>query len=68
MEWTPDQLAELTGAVRRHPKPGVRWKAGAVLAVAKGHTRELAAELCGPVFSRTTGAQIPLDGGNERVI
>jgi NAD(P)-dependent dehydrogenase (short-subunit alcohol dehydrogenase family) len=29
---------------------------------------ELAAELCGPVFSKTTGAQIPIDGGNERVI
>ncbi len=29
---------------------------------------ELAAELCGPLFSRTTGAQIPIDGGNERVI
>jgi rhamnose utilization protein RhaD (predicted bifunctional aldolase and dehydrogenase)/NAD(P)-dependent dehydrogenase (short-subunit alcohol dehydrogenase family) len=29
---------------------------------------ELIAELCGPLFSRTTGAQIPIDGGNERVI
>jgi rhamnose utilization protein RhaD (predicted bifunctional aldolase and dehydrogenase)/NAD(P)-dependent dehydrogenase (short-subunit alcohol dehydrogenase family) len=29
---------------------------------------ELAAELCGPVFAKTTGAQIPIDGGNERVI
>jgi NAD(P)-dependent dehydrogenase (short-subunit alcohol dehydrogenase family) len=29
---------------------------------------ELVAELCGPVFARTTGAQIPIDGGNERVI
>ena len=29
---------------------------------------ELAAELCGPLFSCTTGAQIPIDGGNERVI
>lgn len=28
----------------------------------------LAAELCGPVFAKTTGAQIPVDGGNERVI
>ncbi|HET9608864.1 MAG TPA: SDR family oxidoreductase [Acidimicrobiales bacterium] len=24
--------------------------------------------LCGPTFARTTGAQIPVDGGNERVI
>lgn len=29
---------------------------------------ELAAELCGPRFAKTTGAQIPIDGGNERVI
>jgi NAD(P)-dependent dehydrogenase (short-subunit alcohol dehydrogenase family) len=29
---------------------------------------ELAAELCGPLFAKTTGAQIPVDGGNERVI
>ncbi|MBV8424421.1 MAG: SDR family oxidoreductase, partial [Candidatus Eremiobacteraeota bacterium] len=29
---------------------------------------ELAAELCGPLFAKTTGAQIPVDGGNVRVI
>ena len=29
---------------------------------------ELASELCGLVFSRTTGAEIPVDGGNERII
>lgn len=29
---------------------------------------ELAAEMCGPVFSRTTGAQVPVDGGDERII
>jgi NAD(P)-dependent dehydrogenase (short-subunit alcohol dehydrogenase family) len=29
---------------------------------------ELAAEMCGPLFSKTTGAQLPIDGGNERVI
>jgi len=28
----------------------------------------LAVALCGPLFVRTTGAQIPMDGGNERVI
>ena len=26
------------------------------------------AELCGPLFAKTTGAQIPVDGGNDRVI
>lgn len=29
---------------------------------------ELAAEMCGPLFSKTTAAQLPIDGGNERVI
>ena len=29
---------------------------------------ELAAELCGSLFAKTTGAQLPIDGGNERVI
>jgi rhamnose utilization protein RhaD (predicted bifunctional aldolase and dehydrogenase)/NAD(P)-dependent dehydrogenase (short-subunit alcohol dehydrogenase family) len=29
---------------------------------------ELIAEICGPVFAKITGAQIPIDGGNERVI
>jgi rhamnose utilization protein RhaD (predicted bifunctional aldolase and dehydrogenase)/NAD(P)-dependent dehydrogenase (short-subunit alcohol dehydrogenase family) len=28
----------------------------------------LVADLCGPSFACTTGAQIPVDGGNERVI
>lgn len=29
---------------------------------------ELAAELCGPLFAKTTAAQIPIDGGNDRVV
>lgn len=29
---------------------------------------ELAVAVCGPAFEKTTGAQIPVDGGNERVI
>jgi rhamnose utilization protein RhaD (predicted bifunctional aldolase and dehydrogenase)/NAD(P)-dependent dehydrogenase (short-subunit alcohol dehydrogenase family) len=29
---------------------------------------EMVAEMCGPVFSRTTAAQVPVDGGNDRVI
>ena len=29
---------------------------------------ELAAELCGPLFAKTTAAQIPVDGGDARVI
>jgi rhamnose utilization protein RhaD (predicted bifunctional aldolase and dehydrogenase)/NAD(P)-dependent dehydrogenase (short-subunit alcohol dehydrogenase family) len=29
---------------------------------------EMVAEMCGPIFSKTTGAQIAVDGGNDRVI
>jgi len=36
--------------------------------VTSHNVAELAAELCGPLFAKTTGAQIPVDGGNERVI
>jgi len=29
---------------------------------------ELAAAMCGPLFAKTTAAQIPVDGGNDRVV
>ena len=29
---------------------------------------QLAASMCGAAFAKTTGAQVPVDGGNERVI
>jgi len=29
---------------------------------------ELSAELCGQLFAKTTAAQIPIDGGNDRVV
>jgi NAD(P)-dependent dehydrogenase (short-subunit alcohol dehydrogenase family) len=29
---------------------------------------ELAASMCGRLFAKTTGAQVPVDGGNERVV
>jgi len=29
---------------------------------------ELAAEMCGPLFAKTTASQVPVDGGNERVV
>ncbi len=29
---------------------------------------ELAAEMCGALFAKTTGAQVPVDGGNDRVV
>lgn len=29
---------------------------------------ELAAAMCGPLFARTTASQVPVDGGNDRVV
>jgi NAD(P)-dependent dehydrogenase (short-subunit alcohol dehydrogenase family) len=47
-----------------------QYKRNNVLAVevSSRDVAELVAEMCGPVFSRTTGAQVPIDGGNDRVI
>ncbi|MBL8145329.1 MAG: SDR family oxidoreductase, partial [Anaerolineae bacterium] len=36
--------------------------------VTSHHVAEMVMAMCGPAFSRTTGAQVPIDGGNERVI
>lgn len=38
------------------------------VAVTSADVAELAAALCSPLFAKTTAAQIPVDGGNERVI
>jgi len=36
--------------------------------VASSDVANLAAAMCGPLFACTTGAQVPIDGGNDRVI
>lgn len=36
--------------------------------VTSHNVAELSAEMCGPLFQAITGAQLPIDGGNERVI
>jgi len=50
MEWTPEQLAELGGLGHKHPTPGVRVKALAVSAVARGHDRALVADMFGTSY------------------
>jgi rhamnose utilization protein RhaD (predicted bifunctional aldolase and dehydrogenase)/NAD(P)-dependent dehydrogenase (short-subunit alcohol dehydrogenase family) len=63
--------AEVLASRARHYGMSVdEYKSNNVLKV-EVHSRdvaELAAEMCGPLFSKTTGAQVPVDGGNERVI
>lgn len=36
--------------------------------VASRDVAELAAEMCGALFAKTTAAQVPVDGGNDRVV
>ena len=38
------------------------------VAVTSADVAEMAAEMCGPLFAKTTGAQVPVDGGNDRVV
>jgi len=65
--WTPEVLEN---RARHYGLTVEQYKTNNVLKVevTSRDVGELAAELCGPVFSRTTGAQIPIDGGNDRVI
>ena len=65
--WTPEVLAARAASYKLSVQ---EYKTNNVLKVevTSKDVAELAAELCGPRFSRTTGAQIPVDGGNERVI
>jgi len=65
--WTDDVLA----ARAAHYGMSVeQYKQNNVLrtVVTSRDVAELAAEMCGPLFAKTTGAQVPVDGGNERVI
>ena len=46
----------------------VDGEAGGGEVLAEHPVAELAAEMCSPLFAKTTAAQLPVDGGNERVI
>ncbi|HEX9945483.1 MAG TPA: bifunctional aldolase/short-chain dehydrogenase [Thermoanaerobaculia bacterium] len=65
--WTEEVLASRAAAyglsVEEYRKQNVLG-----VEVTSRDVAELAAELCGPRFAKTTGAWIPVDGGNERVI
>ena len=65
--WTPEVLE---ARARAYGMTVEQYKTKNVLRtqVRAADVAELASELCGPLFSRTTGAQIPVDGGNDRVI
>jgi rhamnose utilization protein RhaD (predicted bifunctional aldolase and dehydrogenase)/NAD(P)-dependent dehydrogenase (short-subunit alcohol dehydrogenase family) len=65
--WTDEVLAQ---RARQYGMTVEQYKTNNVLRteVRSRDVAELAAEMCGPLFAKTTGAQVPVDGGNERVI
>ncbi len=65
--WTQDILEKRAKSYRLTVE---HYKTNNVLRreVSSHDVARLAAELCGQTFSKTTGAQIPVDGGNDRVI
>ncbi len=65
--WTPEVLAARAAHYRMSVE---EYKRNNVLRteVTSRDVAELAAEMCGPLFAKTTGAQVPVDGGNDRVI
>jgi len=65
--WTAEVLAE---RARQYGLTVDEYRRNNVLRteVRSRDVAELAAEMCGPLFAKTTGAQLPVDGGNERVI
>jgi rhamnose utilization protein RhaD (predicted bifunctional aldolase and dehydrogenase)/NAD(P)-dependent dehydrogenase (short-subunit alcohol dehydrogenase family) len=65
--WTPEVLAS---RAKGYGLSVEAYKSKNILGVevTSRDVAELAAELCGPAFAKTTGAQVPVDGGTERVI
>lgn len=65
--WTPEVLAQRAA---HYGMTVDDYKRNNVLReeVSSKDVAELTAEMCGVLFSKITGAQIPIDGGNDRVI
>jgi rhamnose utilization protein RhaD (predicted bifunctional aldolase and dehydrogenase)/NAD(P)-dependent dehydrogenase (short-subunit alcohol dehydrogenase family) len=65
--WTDEVIAD---RAERYGMTVEQYKTNNILRteVASRDVAELAAEMLGPLFSKTTGAQLPVDGGNERVV
>jgi len=65
--WTEETLAS---RARAYNLTVDQYKRNNLLGIEVGSVdvAEMAAELCGPVFAKTTAAQIPVDGGTERLV
>ncbi len=65
--WTPEIVEE---RALRYRLRVAEYKSMNVLhaEVTSRDVAEMCVAMCGPAFAKTTGAQVPVDGGNERVI
>ncbi len=65
--WTEDVLEKRASSYKLSVE---EYKKNNVLhtEVSSVNVAELAAVMCGTAFAKTTGAQVPIDGGNDRVI
>jgi rhamnose utilization protein RhaD (predicted bifunctional aldolase and dehydrogenase)/NAD(P)-dependent dehydrogenase (short-subunit alcohol dehydrogenase family) len=65
--WTPEILE---ARARHYGLSVAAYKTNNVLKVEifSRDVAALAAAMCGPLFAKTTAAQVPVDGGNDRVI
>ncbi|HTW13198.1 MAG TPA: bifunctional aldolase/short-chain dehydrogenase [Solirubrobacteraceae bacterium] len=65
--WTEDVISARAASYGLTPQ---QYRTSNVLGVevTSDDVARLACALCGDAFAKTTGAQIPVDGGNERVI
>lgn len=65
--WTPELLA---ARAKSYGITVAEYKTNNVLRVpvTSADVAAMAATMCSPIFSKTTASQVPLDGGNDRVI
>ncbi len=65
--WTPEVLAK---RAKHYGLTVEQYKTNNVLKteVTSADVANLVAAMTGPAFAKTTGAQVPIDGGNDRVI
>jgi NAD(P)-dependent dehydrogenase (short-subunit alcohol dehydrogenase family) len=65
--WTPEALAR---SAERYGLTIEEYKTRNLMKteIKSADVGSMVSTMCGPVFSKTTGSQISLDGGNDRVI
>ena len=70
IRWKGDRLELLAARAKAYNMTVEQYRRKNLLKTEVGSrdVAELAAEMCGRLFAKTTAAQIPIDGGNERVV